>query len=372
MGAVAGGSSLFRLEVSQRGLIVVAIALAVVFAITRLYEIVVVVAAAFIFMAALQPYVSWLMARGLPRIAAVLLLMFGILALFAGLLALVVPALVDEFSSLREDLPESARDLEDFLESFGINVELEERAENFEWGDILSGEAAVDYGRRAAIVFFGIFTVIVLTAYLLVDVPRLSRFVYQFVPQGKEPEVERVLGSLSKVVGGYIRGQVITSASITVFTLIVLLATGVPNAVAFAFVAGIADAIPLIGAFIAIIPPVVAAFQESPTTALIVLGLLLAYQQFEDRFLVPRVYGQTLNLPPIIVLVVVLIGGQLFGITGILLAMPAAAAARVAMDYLLDKRKARVAPPGPADEIAAPDAPAEPAPQPQPGGSTSG
>jgi predicted PurR-regulated permease PerM len=137
-------------------------------------------------------------------------------------------------------------------------------------------------------------------------------------------------------------------------------------------VAGIADAIPLIGAFIATIPPVVAAFQESPTTALIVLGLLLAYQQFEDRFLVPRVYGQTLNLPPIVVLIVVLIGAQLFGITGILLAMPAAAAARVALDYWLDRRKARVAPPGPADEIGAPDNLNEPAPQPEPGGTASG
>jgi predicted PurR-regulated permease PerM len=354
----------------RRGVIAIAIALAVIFAITRLYEIVVIVAAAFIFMAALQPYVAWLVLHGVNRVVAVLIIVFGILALFGGLLALVVPALVDEFSSLKEDLPENARELEDFLSDFGVDVELEERAENFEWGDILSGEAAVDYGQRAALVLFGIFTVIVLTAYLLVDVPRLSRFVYQFVPPGKEPEVERVLASLSKVVGGYVRGQIITSACISAFTLVVLLIMGVPNAVAFAFVAGIADAIPLIGAFIATIGPVVAAFQESPSTALIVLGLLLAYQQFEDRILVPRVYGQTLNLPPIIVLVVVLIGGQLFGITGILLAMPAAAAARVGLDYWLDRRKARVAPPGPAGEIAAPDANPEPAPQPQPGGSS--
>ena len=357
---------MFRLEVSQRGLILVAAALAVLFAITRLYEIVVVVAAAFIFMAALQPYVSWLIRHGIPRVPAVLLLVFTLLAVFAGLLALVVPALVDEFSTLRDELPENARDLEDFLDDFGVNVELEERAEEFEWSDILSGRAAVDYGQRIALVFFAMFTVVVLTTYLLLDVPRLSRFVYQFVPPGKEPEVERFLASLSRVVGGYVRGQVITSACITVFTLVVLLALGVPNAVAFAVVAGIADVIPLIGAFIATVPPVLAAFQEDPTKALIVLGLLVAYQQFEDRILVPRVYGQTLNLPPIIVLVVVLIGAQLFGITGVLLAMPAAAAARVVLDYFLDRRKARFAPPGPAGEIAAPDV--NPEPEQQPGG----
>jgi predicted PurR-regulated permease PerM len=352
---VASPDGVIRLEVSRRALFIALGVLAVVFAIVRLYEIVVVVAAAFIFMAALQPYVAWLVQRSVPRVAAVLLLMLAIVVVFGGLMALVVPALVDEFTTLKDELPENARDLEDFLADFGIEVELEERAEDFEWSDILSGRAAVDYGQRVALIIFGIFTVIVLTAYLLVDVPRLSRFVYQFVPPGKEPEVERFLASLSRVVGGYVRGQLITSACITVFTLIVLLACGVPNAFAFAFVAGIADAIPLIGAFIATIPAVVAAFQESPTTALIVLGLLIAYQQFEDRFLVPRVYGQTLNLPPIIVLVVVLIGGSLFGITGVLLAMPAAAAGRVVLDYALDKRKSRLAPPGPATEVAAPD-----------------
>jgi predicted PurR-regulated permease PerM len=185
----------------------------------------------------------------------------------------------------------------------------------------------------------------------------MTRFLYQFVPPGREPVIEHWLQSLRNVVGGYIRGQVITSVVISVFTFIVLLAVGVPNAAAFALLAGFVDIIPIVGAVIAVVMPTLAAFQESTTQAIIVLALLLAYQQFEDRVLTPRVYGQTLNLPPVIVLVAVLIGGQLFGIPGVLLALPAAAVARVVLDYYLEQRRnlSFVSTLSSTDEIAAPD-----------------
>ena len=86
-----------------------------------------------------------------------------------------------------------------------------------------------------------------------------------------------------------------------------------------------------------------------------IFGLLVLYQQFEDRYLVPRVYGSTLNLPPLIVLIAVLAGGELLGVTGVLLALPAAAAGRVALDYYMERRKASYARPGPAEEPFAPD-----------------
>ncbi|MCA9646569.1 MAG: AI-2E family transporter, partial [Myxococcales bacterium] len=110
-------------------------------------------------------------------------------------------------------------------------------------------------------------------------------------------------------------------------------------------------------AFIAIIPPTLAAFSDSPTRALIVLIALLVYQQFEDRFLVPRVYGSTLGLQPLVVLLAVLVGGDLLGIPGILLALPATAAGKVFLDYYLSQRGRSTLfdRDAGADEIAAPD-----------------
>jgi predicted PurR-regulated permease PerM len=166
----------------------------------------------------------------------------------------------------------------------------------------------------------------------------MKSYFFRFIPPEQHETAGRFLLTLRRVVGGYVRGQTVTSAIIAVYTMTVMFAAGVPNAAAYGVLAGFADIIPLIGAFIAIIPAVVAAFQESPTQALIVLGALLAYQQFEDRYLVPKIYGQTLNLPPIVVLIAVLVGGELMGITGILLALPAAAAGRVVVDEYLERR----------------------------------
>ena len=346
-----------RLELSYRAILLLILVALAIFAFARLWPIVVIVLTSFIFMAALLPYVEWLTAHKVPRIASVLIVMFTILGILAGVAGLVGTASVNEFNNVRDNLPQDAKDTEDLLDKFGIHVQLQDRARNIDWNRIISGDAAINYGQRAVTIVLGIITVFVLTAYLLADTPRMNRFLYQFVPPGREPELGHWLQSLRNVVGGYIRGQVITSVVISVFTFVVLVAAGVPNAAAFAVLAGFVDIIPIVGAVIAVVMPTLAAFQESTTRAIIVLVLLLLYQQFEDRILTPRVYGQTLNLPPVIVLVAVLIGGQLFGIPGVLLALPAAAVARVVLDYYLEQRRnfSFVTPIASTDEIAAPD-----------------
>lgn len=353
---------MLKIEVSYRAIVVAVLAVVGLWAFVRLWPVILLVVTAFIFMAALLPYVEWLVRRRVPRTASVLLIFLLILAIVAGLGALVVPAMVDEFQNLRDNLPSDAKDMQEFLTHFGIHVELESRARDVDWTSLISGRVAIDYGQRIFQTTLSILTIIVLTAYLLIDTPRLSRFFFQFVPKGEEREAQRLLASLSRVVGGYIRGQVITSLCIAAYTLVVLLILRVPNALAFAVLAGFADIIPLVGALIAVIPPAVAAFDKSPTLALVVLGLLVLYQQFEDRFLVPRVYGSTLHLPPIIVLIAVLSGGELLGITGILLALPAAAVGRVALDYALERRareagEPETAPGAVKDEVLAPDSP---------------
>lgn len=324
------------LKLSTRAVLLVGGLIAAVWVLARVWPVVILVITALIFFAALLPYVRWLTAHGVPRTVSVLLLLLTIVGVLGGLLALVVPAMLDEFDILRTNLPDNAKDAEDFLSNFGIDVQLQQRARDVDWGGLVSGSAAINLGAQAILTIVSVFTVTAMTAYLLVDTPRMAEFVFQFVPPGREPKVEHFLSSLARVVGGYVRGQFITSAIIGVFTFFVCLIAGVPNAVAFAALAAFADILPLIGAALAIGPPAIAAFQESPGQAAIVLGALLGYQQFEDRILVPRVYSRTLNLPPLIVLVAVLVGGELLGIAGILLALPAAAAARVVMDYFLN------------------------------------
>jgi len=349
------GRRLLRFELSFRGFVLLVAIAAAVWAFLEIWPVILLVITAVIFMSALLPYVTWIVNRGVKRglaVAAVLLLVFVVIG---GLIALFVPAMISEFEDIRDNLPEYAKDLEELLADFGIDVELEERARDIDWGELVSGRAAIDYGQQALFFVISLVTVLVMTAYFLVDAPKMKAYLFRFISPGRQPEANRVLEALERVVGGYIRGQLITSAIIGVFTFIVLLSVGVPNAIAFGVLAAFADAIPLIGAFIAIVPATMAAFTESPTQALIVLGALLVYQQFEDRYLVPRVYGQTLGLQPLAVLIAVLVGAELLGIPGILLALPAAAAGKVVLDLILDKQGILPAEPLATGEVLAPD-----------------
>jgi putative heme transporter len=327
-----------KFELSVRGVLLIGLAGVLLWMLLSIWPVVLLVIVAFIFMAALLPYVELFVRWRFPRALAVLLVLLMVIIVVGGLFALVVPGMIDEFDKLRDNLPNDAQDLENFLDDFGIEVELSDRVQDIDWTSLISGQVAIDYGQRVIFGILSAITVIVITAYLLIDAPRMKAYLYRFIPDAREAEADRILQALGRVVGGYIRGQIITSAIIGVFTTVVLASVGVDNALAFGVLAAFADIIPLIGAFIAIVPATLGAFSESPTQAIIVVAALLVYQQFEDRFLVPRVYGATLGLPPVVVLLAVLVGGELLGIPGILLALPATAAGKVFLDYFLDQR----------------------------------
>ncbi len=344
-----------RLEISYRVLVTAAIVFAAALLMLKLAGLLVLVAFAVLLAVGLAPYVEALVAKGLPRTLSVLIILLVVLGAFAGLIALILPGMLDEFGNIKDDLPEAAADVERMLSHVSVNVELEERARNIDWDRLISGRQAVDYSQRVLSVTLSIVTVLAMTAYMLADAPRLIRFVSRFIPERRKKDSEELAQSLTRVVGGYLRGQFITSLSIAVYTFLVLAGLGVPNPLAFAALAGFADIVPLVGALIAVVPPVFVALTESPSRAIAVLALLMIYQQFEDRFLVPRVYGQTLNLPPIVVLFAVLIGAEVRGITGILLALPIVAAGRVLLDYVMAKRMISMPAAQPGEQVLAPD-----------------
>jgi hypothetical protein len=141
------------------------------------------------------------------------------------------------------------------------------------------------------------------------------------------------------------RGQVITSVAITVFTFGLLSVFRVDDALALAMFAGLTDVIPFIGGYIASAPAIVAVAGSGGWAMALVAVLMFAYQEFESRILVPRVYGRTLRMSPAIVLLALLIGGTLLGILGALLALPIAAGTQMIV------RELRVELPGEGTEI---------------------
>lgn len=164
-----------------------------------------------------------------------------------------------------------------------------------------------------------------LAIYLLADPIRAKGLMYAVVPRHHHIKLARILIELKVIVGGYMRGQLITSVAMAVFTFAVLSVFRVDDALALALFAGMTDIIPFVGGYLASLPVIVAVSGQGVAAIIIVFLLIVAYQEFESRILVPRVYGKVLRLPPAVVLVSLLVGGTLMGIVGALLALPIAA-----------------------------------------------
>lgn len=349
-----GTPPLLHLELSVRGVLIIFAVLALIWVLLRLWQVVILIVIGTMLAAALLPFVEWLMGRGLSRGKAVAVVALVLVTFIAGIGLLVVPAVIAEGQDIARRLPQIKADVAGQLRDRG-QYQMAADVERFKFSDVVQRNDVVSYSRRVLEVLLSTLTVIVLTIYILIDAQRIERFFFFALPDQYHEHVHNLIPALRTTVGGYIRGQLLTSACITVYTFVVLLALGVPNALGLAVLAGVADIIPLIGAFIAVIPGTLSALSVSTTAGVIVLAALMLYQQFEDRVLTPRVYGSTLRLPTIAVFLAVIIGATLLGIVGAVLALPAAAALRVFIMYAHSVRQGRIEPVAPEDDLLAPD-----------------
>jgi predicted PurR-regulated permease PerM len=173
-----------------------------------------------------------------------------------------------------------------------------------------------------------------LAFYMMIDHERLRGALFAVVPRRHHIRFSAVFINLETIVGGYIRGQVLTCVLMSGFILVVLLACRVPNALAIAVFGGLMDLLPYIGVFLTMAPAVVAASVKGPAIAVIVFTLLLAYEELESRVLIPLVYGRALRLPASVVFFSLIVGTTLAGIVGALLALPIAAAVLMLVEEL--------------------------------------
>lgn len=174
----------------------------------------------------------------------------------------------------------------------------------------------------------------VLAVYMLADSQRVKGFAFALLPRRFHLRSARILLDMETVVGGYVRGQALTSLLIGLFVYAVLWVAGTPNPLALAVFAAFADLLPFVGGFLVLAPATLATLPQGALPAALVALALLIYFQVEGHVLIPRIYGQTLRLSSLAVLVTLLIGGQLLGIVGALLALPIAASLRVLIEQL--------------------------------------
>lgn len=337
------GKKEITINISSRTLLKILFVLLVVFFLYVIKEVVAVLFVSMVLAAAFDPWIDRMEAWKIPRgigILIIYLVVFGVIAVLAYLvlppLSAEIETLIVEFPAYYEDLARLwaviqggdasdaqviVQDVQNYLQS--IAPQLFAVAGNFAGG------------------IMALIGVLVLTFYLTVEEAALKKFIRSVIPTNYQPYTIQKINQIQLRLGKWIRGQLILSLIIAVFSYIGLLIVGVKFALVLALIAGVAELIPFIGPILGAIPAVFFAFTESPVKALFVVILYLVIQQLENNIIVPKVMEKTVGLNPIAVLIVLLIGAKLGGILGLLLAVPTATIIAIFIDDFIEGKRER-------------------------------
>jgi predicted PurR-regulated permease PerM len=303
------------------------------YALTEVWPLITLLLVAAMLAAALSPYLALLERQGLRRPWSLTVVALTLIAGFVALFSLVLPDLIAQTQDLFAHSDDYVRSLQRVLAQHGVHQDL-----LVLWHSLpkrVSGMSSTLVSMVLAITDSAIAlgTVLFVTLYLLSDHERLKAFFVGMFPADRRTEVLQILAELRRQVGGYVRGQLITSALAMVFSFAVLTLAQVPHALALAVFVGLADLIPMFGQALGTLPSVLMGLTISPIKAIIVLVGFILYQNLENHVIVPRVYANTMNVSSLVALVGLLVGARLLGMLGMLIALPIIAALPVILDF---------------------------------------
>ena len=325
-----------RFELAPKTMLIALLMIAGVWVLVKLLPVVLMFIAALVLVGTFNPIVGWLETKRIRRKGAIAIVFGSAVVFTALLLFLTIPPLIAQLRGLVEREPEIRGHAVELLQRSSLTNPLAEQLKNLDYGERLkSSQATLLSATQSAFEILAYLSAsIFLALYFMIDRDRLRGAVFAMVPRAHHLRFSRVLLNLQTIVGGYIRGQVITCALMAAFIFVLLLVCRVPNALALAMFGGVMDVLPYIGPLLTIAPAVFAAYGNGPAIAVVVFAALLLYEELESRFLVPLVYGRALRLPSAVVLFSLIVGAVLGGIIGALLALPLAAAIVMLIDQL--------------------------------------
>jgi predicted PurR-regulated permease PerM len=330
--------------------ILVAIALALVY---LAWHVITWILIAVFLAAALNPAVQFLERRGVGRGIASGLVFLAAVLVITGLGFLVIPPLIDQVRKFVEAVPDIVADVTagrgplGFLErDYGITEKVRGAIEERGAGGVFGlTEPAVAIARSVVTAVVGVVTVAFLTFFMLLEGPRTVERFLAVLPARTARRWRRVGGDIYRTIGGYVTGNLVISLIAGTATTIVLFAVGSDYAVALGLVVALLDLIPLAGATLAaVVVSVVVLVELGWVQAVIVGAFFVVYQQLENHVLQPLIYGRTVQLSPLAVLIAVLIGAELAGILGALAAIPVAGSLQAIGREVLEYARGREAP----------------------------
>lgn len=282
-------------------------------------------------------------------VATLIVVMIGFLLLSAMIYAFVKP-LAEQASQFSRDLPtyvQEAKDgrgpVGDIVKRYDLEQKIKDNQDKIQQAVADFGKNGLDIVRRIFTTIIAGLTVMVLTILVLMEGPRLSQGVLQLIPYEKQrTRVQRVAIDACRAVSGYVFGNLLISLIAGLAAWIMLLILGVPYAATLGLFVGFADLIPLVGATLGAVPVVLFAFLHSVPAGITMLIFFIVYQQFENHVLQVTIMSRTVRLNPLAVLLSVLVGVEVFGFLGALLAIPAAGILQVVARDIYDDRYGRL------------------------------
>jgi predicted PurR-regulated permease PerM len=304
----------------------------------------------------LLPLVNWLERRmparlrdrGGSRILSIILTYLLFLLLIAGLMAFVVPKFSEQVGSFLRSLPALSSQLQDLVDDAlrwyresipsdwkqSIEAGLADVAQSVltQLKDSLIAVLSAVFGSVSFVI--GLVIIPFWLFYILQDESQVKVGVIRALHPDLRPDVQCLAALIDDVLSAYIRGQLILCLFVGALATVALLIIGVPSAAVLGLIAGIFEILPNIGPFLGAIPAILVALATNPISALWVALAFFAIQMIENLVLVPRISGQSVRLHPALVMVVLVIGGQLAGFVGMLIAVPVTAMIRDVFLYL--------------------------------------
>jgi predicted PurR-regulated permease PerM len=304
-----------------------------------------------------NPLVRLITRARVPKGLAVAVVYVGFLASLFGIGALLVSPVTTQVRNLQRDVPtivasanKSLDSVQGWLDRNHIGIKLKQpgsSALQTVQKNVLSGSGnlvgfTTGLVTTVAQAAFAIVLIIVISVYMLMYGDRIGRVVRRAMPPGDGTPEDDYPMRVQKAVFGYVRGQLVFSTTMGVsaglalwlFGLIGIFPDGGRYAVLFGFFYGLMELVPFIGPILGALPPIVVALFEDPLTAVWVALLFLGLQQLEGHVVAPQVFGHALRINPLLVLLALLVGTEIYGIVGALIALPLAAVIRETVIYI--------------------------------------
>jgi predicted PurR-regulated permease PerM len=330
----------------------VLVAIGIGTAVGTLATIITYIGAALFLALGLDPAVSYLERKRFPRWAAILIVITGVLAIFAGLIFAVVPVIIDQTQNLIEGLAPIIQSIQDqsWVAELQRNVPSFIDVQALLTGalDFLQdpanlsqiGGGVLQVGIGIASGLFGILIVLILTLYFVGSLSSMQRGLYQLVPASRREGFADIAEQISSSVGKYVVGQTTVAFLNGTLSFFYLMIIGAQYPALFAFIAFLFALVPLVGTITgSIVITLSCLLFDGPLTAIAAGIYYLIYMQIEAYVLNPNIMNRAVKVPGVVVVIAALAGGTLLGILGALIAIPVAAAVLLIVNQVVIPRQ---------------------------------